>query len=87
MQNAGADNNTIWLSTYNPSKKSLLNISKKLKEHLLVKEMYGEGSNYVEFANKIIGKKFKSPIGLEDNYRDIVSKAKKMKRNARTRPR
>ena len=46
-------NNTIWLSTYNPSKKSLLNISKKLKEHLLVKEMYGERANYIEFANRI----------------------------------
>jgi len=87
MYNAPADNNTIWLSAYNPTKKSLLSISKKLKEHLLVKEMYGEGSNYVEFANRITAKKFKSPIGLEDNYKDIVAKAKRMKRQARTRPR
>jgi hypothetical protein len=75
------------MSAHNPSKKSLLNISKKLEEHCMVKAMYGERPNYVEFANSITSKKSKkSPIGLENNYKDIVAKAKKLKRHAKTRP-
>jgi len=41
MYNVPGDNKTIWMSAYSPRKKSLLGISRKLKEHLLVKEMYG----------------------------------------------
>ena len=86
MNNTLGDANTIWLSGHQPSKKSLLSISKKLEEHCIVKAMYGERPNYVEFANKITSKKFKSPIGLEDNYKHIVAQAKKLKRHAKTRP-
>ena len=52
-------------------------IKKKLKEHLMIQEMYDRTPNYKALAKEIIsGQRKKSTVGLLDHHKYLVCKAR-----------